>query len=174
MARPAARELQQRLDNWPDEGGDRCDPERDLGVPVRVLDSSDIAYDVHVRRVFLRAGLAKYDDLTHMVAVARQATLNALGVIDFGGAQTRRRTGRSPGRARAPDPPSHHLGHAPDLLPGRPLRRQALAGRGRRMPGAGNADAGGCPRPIRCATPGQRSPCLPASPSVPWFTPKCA
>jgi hypothetical protein len=72
---------------WSDEGcGSRCDPERDLGVPVRVLDGSDIAYDVHVRRVFLRGGLAKYDDLTHMVAVARQATPNALGVIDFGGA----------------------------------------------------------------------------------------
>jgi len=28
--------------------------ERDLGVPVRDMGGSDIAYDVHARRVFLR------------------------------------------------------------------------------------------------------------------------
>ena len=39
---------------------------------------------------------------------------------------------RSAGGARAPGLASHHLGHAPVLLPGRPLRRQAVARRGRR------------------------------------------
>jgi hypothetical protein len=34
----------------------------------------DIAYDIHVRRVFLRTGLAQWDDLDHMlVAIAREA-----------------------------------------------------------------------------------------------------
>jgi len=45
--------------------------ERDLGVPVRNLERSDIAYDVHIRRVFLRARLASRDDRDHMIAVAR-------------------------------------------------------------------------------------------------------
>ena len=48
---------------------------------------------------------------------------------DLGGARTCRRTGRSAGWARAPGPPSHHVSHAPDLLPGRSLRRQAVGRR---------------------------------------------
>jgi hypothetical protein len=48
---------------------------------------------------------------------------------DLGGARTCRRTGRSAGWARAPGPPSHHVNHAPDLLPGRSLCRQAVGRR---------------------------------------------
>src|SRR5439155_12110026 len=43
---------------------------RDLGVPIRDLTGTDIAYDVHVRRVFLRTRLVESDDLDHMVEVA--------------------------------------------------------------------------------------------------------
>jgi hypothetical protein len=31
---------------------------RDLGIPLREMSGSDVAYDVHLRRVFLRTGLA--------------------------------------------------------------------------------------------------------------------
>jgi uncharacterized HhH-GPD family protein len=55
---------------------------RDLGVPVRELSGSDIAYDVHVRRVFLRTGLAAYDDLDHMVEVARRLHPERPGELD--------------------------------------------------------------------------------------------
>jgi hypothetical protein len=48
---------------------------------------------------------------------------------DLGGARTCRRTRRSAGWARAPGPPSHHVSHAPDLLPGRSLCRQAVGRR---------------------------------------------
>ena len=55
---------------------------------------------------------------------------------DLSGARTCRRTGRSAGWARAPGPPFQHVSHAPDLLPGRSLCRQAVGRRemGRRTP----------------------------------------
>ena len=56
---------------------------RDLGVPVRELTGSDIAYDVHVRRVFLRTGLADDDDLDHMVEVARRLHPERPGELDY-------------------------------------------------------------------------------------------
>ena len=39
---------------------------------MRDLEASDVAYDVHVRRAFLRSGLAQRDDRPHMLAVARE------------------------------------------------------------------------------------------------------
>jgi hypothetical protein len=58
--KPTAREVQQRLDAFPGIGQKKA--------------AMDIAYDIHVRRVFLRTGLAQWDDLDHMlVAIAREA-----------------------------------------------------------------------------------------------------
>ena len=57
--------------------------ERDLGVAVRDVTGSDVAYDVHVRRVFLRAGLADADDLAHMVERARLAHPERPGALDL-------------------------------------------------------------------------------------------
>lgn len=57
--------------------------ERDLGVTIRELKGSDIAYDVHVRRVLLRIGLAERDDLDHMLEVTRAANPERPGAIDF-------------------------------------------------------------------------------------------
>jgi uncharacterized HhH-GPD family protein len=57
--------------------------ERDLGVPIRNLERSDIAYDVHIRRVFLRARLADRDDRDHMVAVARHLHPARPGELDL-------------------------------------------------------------------------------------------
>jgi uncharacterized HhH-GPD family protein len=85
---PTARQLQQRLDRFPGVGQKKAAMaveilDRDLGVPIRELDGSDIAYDVHVRRVFLRTGLAEYDDLDHMIGVARRAYPERPGAIDM-------------------------------------------------------------------------------------------
>lgn len=41
--------------------------ERDRGVVVRELSGSDVAFDVHLLYVFLRAGLADTDSLDHVV-----------------------------------------------------------------------------------------------------------
>jgi len=57
--------------------------ERDLGVPVRNLERSDIAYDVHIRRVFLRARLADRDDRDVMVGAARQLHQERPGALDL-------------------------------------------------------------------------------------------
>jgi uncharacterized HhH-GPD family protein len=56
---------------------------RDLGVPISAPEGTEIAYDIHVRRVFLRSGLAKYDDLDHMIEIARQANLEHPGALDL-------------------------------------------------------------------------------------------
>lgn len=57
--------------------------ERDLRVPISGMHGSDIAYDIHVRRVFLRTGLAQRDDLDHIVAVARTLHPERPGEIDL-------------------------------------------------------------------------------------------
>jgi uncharacterized HhH-GPD family protein len=46
---------------------------RDFGVPIRDLSGSEIAYNVHARRVLLRTGLAQVDELDHVHAVVRDA-----------------------------------------------------------------------------------------------------
>lgn len=57
--------------------------ERDIGVQISDLHGSDIAYDVHIRRIFLRAGLAQRDDVDHMVARARELHPERPGAMDF-------------------------------------------------------------------------------------------
>ena len=56
---------------------------RDLGKPLQDMSGSDVAYDVHVRRVFLRSGLAEHDEVTHMVAVARALNPDRPGALDL-------------------------------------------------------------------------------------------
>ena len=56
---------------------------RDLGKPLRDMSGSDIAYDVHVRRVFLRTGLVERDDVNLMVAAARALNPDRPGALDL-------------------------------------------------------------------------------------------
>lgn len=56
--------------------------ERYLQVPLDDLSGSDIAYDVHVRRIFLRTGLADRDDVAHMVGRARALHPERPGALD--------------------------------------------------------------------------------------------
>jgi endonuclease III len=56
--------------------------ERDLHLPLSDLTGSDIAYDVHVRRVFLRAGLVQRDQVSEMVAAARALHPERPGELD--------------------------------------------------------------------------------------------
>jgi uncharacterized HhH-GPD family protein len=57
--------------------------ERDLRVPISEMERSDVAYDVHIRRVFLRTGLAQRDDLNHIVTAARTLHPERPGEIDL-------------------------------------------------------------------------------------------
>lgn len=54
-----------------------------LGVPITDMCGSDIAFDVHVRRVSLRTQLAGHDDLDHIVDVARRLHPERPGELDF-------------------------------------------------------------------------------------------
>lgn len=45
---------------------------RDFSIPISGLSSNDIGYDVHIRRVLLRTGLACRDELNHMLEVIRK------------------------------------------------------------------------------------------------------
>jgi endonuclease III len=84
----SADEVQRRFDDFAGIGQKKAAMaveimERDLGVPVRHLERSDIAYDVHIRRVFLWARLADRDDRDHMIAVARQLHPARPGALDL-------------------------------------------------------------------------------------------
>ena len=85
---PSAVELQRRLDAFDGIGQKKAAMAveilaRDLRTPITDLAGSDIAYDVHVRRVFLRTGLAEKDDVDHMVLVARAVHPDRPGELDL-------------------------------------------------------------------------------------------
>lgn len=85
---PTAAELRKRFDRFPgiDQKKAAMAVEilaRDLRVPIADMTGSDIAYDVHVRRVFMRAGLAQRDDRQHMIDVARRLHPERPGALDF-------------------------------------------------------------------------------------------
>lgn len=56
---------------------------RDLKIPIEELEGSDVAYDVHVRRVFLRTGIATIDEPGHMIEAARRLGPRHPGAIDL-------------------------------------------------------------------------------------------
>ena len=102
-----AADLRHRFDDFPGIGQKKAAMaveilERDLGVSLTDLSGSDIAYDVHVRRVFLRTGLAERDDVDHMVAVARTLYPQRPGALDNPAWDI----GRRWCRANAPDCPT--------------------------------------------------------------------
>lgn len=85
---PSAEELRERLESFKGIGQKKSAMavellERELRVPLRQLGGSDVAVDVHVRRVFLRSGLAERDDVSHMVAVARCANPDRPSALDL-------------------------------------------------------------------------------------------
>lgn len=85
---PTAMELRRRLEVFPGIGQKKAAMAveilaRTLGVELKDLNGSDIAYDVHVRRVFLRTGLAERDGVNHMLAVARALHPERPGALDL-------------------------------------------------------------------------------------------
>jgi uncharacterized HhH-GPD family protein len=85
--RPSAAALRQRFDEFPGVGQKKAAMaveilERDLRVPISDMLGSDVAYDIHLRRVFLRTGLAERDDVDHLVAAARLIHPERPGELD--------------------------------------------------------------------------------------------
>jgi len=54
-----------------------------LGVELDDLTGTNVAYDVHVRRVFLRTGLVDVDSIEHVTAVGRRLHPERPGFIDL-------------------------------------------------------------------------------------------
>jgi uncharacterized HhH-GPD family protein len=85
---PTARDLQQRLQEFKGISQKKAAMAVEilyaqLGVEIAEMWGSDIAYDVHVRRVMLRAGLADRDTVTHMVERARELHPQRPGALDL-------------------------------------------------------------------------------------------
>jgi uncharacterized HhH-GPD family protein len=85
---PTAREVQDRLRKLPGIGEHKAAMAvqilgRDYGVPIRDIPGSDLAYNVHVRRVMLRTKLALVDELDHMLTVASGAGAAGCAEIDL-------------------------------------------------------------------------------------------
>jgi endonuclease III len=85
---PTADDLQRRFDDFVGIAQKKAAMaveilERDLGVPIRNLERSDIAYDVHIRRVFLRSQLADRDERDTLITVARQLHPDRPGELDL-------------------------------------------------------------------------------------------
>jgi endonuclease III len=84
---PTAYDLQRRLEGFVGIGQKKAAMaveilERELDIPIRRLEGSDIAYDVHIRRIFLRSRLADHDDPEHMIDVARRLYPARPGALD--------------------------------------------------------------------------------------------
>ena len=56
---------------------------RDIGMPITAPGRSDIAYDVHLRRVILRTRLAARGDRDHVIARERELHPKRPGKLDF-------------------------------------------------------------------------------------------
>ncbi len=85
---PEAQELQRRLVQFTGIGQKKAAMAveilaRDLDKPIHSLEGSDIAYDVHLRRVFLRTGLAESDDEAHMIQEASDLHPERPGELDL-------------------------------------------------------------------------------------------
>lgn len=86
--RPTARELQARLVAFKGVSQKKAAMAVEilyaqLGVDISEMEGSDIAFDVHVRRVMLRTGLAERDHMAHMVERARQLHPERPGALDL-------------------------------------------------------------------------------------------
>lgn len=84
---PTAIQVQRRLEAFTGIGQKKAAMaveilERGFGVPLRAMEGSDIAFDVHLRRVFLRAGLAERDERTLMIDAARKLYPVRPGALD--------------------------------------------------------------------------------------------
>lgn len=85
---PTAAALRRRLEAFPGIGQKKAAMAveilaRDLGHHLRELSGGDVAYDVHLRRVFLRTGLADHDAVGQMVAAARALHPDRPGALDL-------------------------------------------------------------------------------------------
>ena len=84
---PSAAELYRRLDEFPGIGQKKASMtveaiEKSPYFALSGLEGTDISYDIHLRRVFLRSGLSERDDPDDMIAIARALNPKRPGALD--------------------------------------------------------------------------------------------
>lgn len=85
--RPTARQLHRRLDSFVGISQKKAAMTtmllwRNRDVEVVEMEGCDVAVDIHIRRVYLRAGLAERDDPRDMIEAARQLWPSLPGALD--------------------------------------------------------------------------------------------
>lgn len=85
---PTAEELQRRLRAFDGIGQKKAAMAvdlvmRELGYEVRRPSGTDVAYDVHVRRVFLRTGIVGRDSPDEVVGAARELSPDRPAALDY-------------------------------------------------------------------------------------------
>ncbi|MHB9004586.1 MAG: hypothetical protein ACYC6C_11075, partial [Coriobacteriia bacterium] len=95
---------------------------RHFGIRLRGTECGSVAYDVHVRRVFLRSGLAEEDSPQAMDAAAAAACPSSPGTLDLAawliGRQTCRPRSPRCGTCLLGDACARRLEHSPVGVPG--------------------------------------------------------
>jgi len=86
--RPTAAELMERLSTFKGIGRKKAAMAVELlsrcfGVPLREMQGGTVAYDVHIRRVFLRSGLVDVDTPDEIERAAAEASPDAPGRLDL-------------------------------------------------------------------------------------------
>ena len=84
---PKSDDLQRRFEEFDGVGQKKASMAtnilvRDFGIEVKDKSGVDISYDIHIRRVFLRAGLAEQDDMNLVIKTARKLNPEYPGVLD--------------------------------------------------------------------------------------------
>ncbi len=84
---PTAAELQDRFDEFEGIGQKKASMAtnilvRTFGIKVLGREGIDISYDIHIRRVFLRAGLVSIDNVNDIVQTARELSPDCPGALD--------------------------------------------------------------------------------------------
>jgi len=85
---PTSFELQRRFEEFSGIGQKKASMAvnilaRDFGVSIREEQGIDISFDRHIRRVFLRTGLVKSDDMNEVIACARRLNPDYPGILDL-------------------------------------------------------------------------------------------
>lgn len=84
---PSSAELHKRFEEFNGVGQKKASMAanilvRDFGICVKDKTGIDISYDIHIRRVFLRAGLVNKDEMRIMVEMARKLNPEYPGILD--------------------------------------------------------------------------------------------
>jgi len=84
---PTAVQVRDRLDAFPGISQKKAAMTvmllwRNRDVPIDGMDGCDVAVDIHLRRVFLRTGLAERDEPSHLIRIARDLYPTLPGALD--------------------------------------------------------------------------------------------